>query len=276
MKKIALMLAVVLLCGCQSVDLQTEQSGGKEITFNVSHNYETRAELKGDGNILTDLWIFDFMAGEMVQQIHQVSTDADFAEPTMTLAYGEHHIYFVASRGTEPVVNTESKTIVFSSVRDTFWKDYYINVESTTSSDRSVMLDRVVTRLRVVFDDEVSATMATMGVQLSNWYQGINYTTGEPKNATTKTYSVEVPSSFIGTSGQLTASYYGFSGADEWTTNITITANSATDVIGTVTKENVPFKRNRITELHGNIFGSSGGMTIGVNDAWDTSYTDTW
>ena len=276
MKKIAFMMAVVLLCGCQSVDLQTEQSGGKEITFKVSHNYETRAELKGDGNILTDLWIFDFIAGEMVQQIHQVSTDADFAEPTMTLAYGEHHIYFVASRGTEPVVNTESKTIVFSSVRDTFWKDYYINVESTTSSDRSVMLDRVVTRLRVVFEDEVPATMATMGVQLSNWYQGINYTTGEPTNATAKTYSVEVPSSFIGTSGQLTASYYGFSGVTEWTANITITANSATDVIGTVTKENVPFKRNRITELHGNIFGSAGGMTIGVNDTWDTSYTDTW
>ena len=276
MKKIAFMMAVVLLCGCQSVDLQTEQSGGKEITFKVSHNYETRAELKGDGNILTDLWIFDFMAGGMVQQIHQVSTDADFAEPTMTLAYGEHHIYFVASRGTEPVVNNEAKTISFSSVRDTFWKDYYINVESTTTSDRSVMLDRVVTRLRVVFDDEVPATMATMGVQLSNWYQGINYTTGEPTNATAKTYSVEVPSSFIGTSGQLMASYYGFSGVTEWTANITITANSATDVIGTVTKENVPFKRNRITELHGNIFGSSGGMTIGVNDTWDTSYTDTW
>ena len=276
MKRLLFMISAVLLCGCQSVDLQPEQSGEKEIAFKVCHNYETRAELKGDGNILTDLWIFDFMNGEMVQQIHQVSTDADFAEPTMTLAYGEHHIYFVASRGTEPVVNNEAKTISFSSVRDTFWKDYYINVESTTTSDRSVMLDRVVTRLRVLFDDEVPATMATMGVQLSNWYQGINYTTGEPTNATAKNYSVEVPSSFIGTSGQLMASYYGFSGTMEWTANITITANSATDVIGTVTKENVPFKRNRITELHGNIFGSSGGMNIGVNDTWDTSYTDTW
>ena len=191
MKKIAFMLAVVLLCGCQSVDLEPEQDG-KEIAFKVRHNYETRAELKGDGNILTDLWIFDFMNGEMVQQIHQVSTDADFAEPTMTLAYGEHHIYFVASRGTSPVVDTDAKTIVFGSVRDTFWKDYYINVESTTTSDRSVMLDRVVTRLRVLFDDEVPETMATMGVQLSNWYQGINYTTGEPTNATAKNYSVEV------------------------------------------------------------------------------------
>jgi len=275
MKKIALMLAVVLLCGCQSVDLEPE-SNGKDIAFKVTHNYETRAELKGDGNILTDLWIFDFMGDEMVQQIHQVSTDADFAEPTMTLAYGEHHIYFVASRGTEPVVNNETKTISFSSVRDTFWKDYYINVESTTTSDRYVILDRVVTRLRIVFDDEVPATMATMGVQLSNWYQGINYMTGEPTNAIAKNYTIEVPSSFIGTSGQLMASYYSFSGVTEWTANITITANSATDVIGTVTKENVPFKRNRITELHGNIFGSSGGMTIGVNDTWDTSYNDTW
>lgn len=275
MKKIAFLLAVVLLCGCQSVDLEPEQDG-KEIAFKVRHNYGTRAELKGDGNILTDLWIFDFMNGEMVQQIHQVSTDADFAEPTMTLAYGEHHIYFVASRGTSPVVDTDVKTIVFGSVRDTFWKDYEINVESSTTSDRYVMLDRVVTRLRIIFDDEVPATMETMGVQISKWYQGINYMTGEPTNDIAKTYSVEVPSSYIGTVGQLTASYYGFSGATEWAANITITANSATDVIGTVTKGNVPFKRNRITELHGNIFGSSVGMTIGVNDTWDTSYTDTW
>ena len=275
MKKIALMLAVVLLCGCQSVDLEPEQDG-KEIAFKVRHNYETRAELKGDGNILTDLWIFDFMNGEMVQQIHQVSTDADFAEPTMTLAYGEHHIYFVASRGTSPVVDTDAKTIVFGSVRDTFWKDYEINVTSSTSSDRYVMLDRVVTRLRIIFDDEVPANMATMGVQISKWYQGINYVTGEPTNDIAKTYSVEVPSSYIGTVGQLTASYYGFSGVEEWTADITVTANSTTDVLGTVTVQNAPFKRNRITEYHGNIFGSSGGMTIGVNDEWDETITDTW
>lgn len=275
MKKIALMMVVALLCGCQSVDLEPQQDG-KEIAFKVRHNYETRAELRGDGSILTDLWIFDFMNGEMVQQIHQVSTDADFAEPTITLAYGEHHIYFVASRGTSPVVDTDAKTIVFGSVRDTFWKDYEINVTSSTSSDRYVMLDRVVTRLRIIFDDEVPPTMATMGVQISKWYQGINYMTGEPTNDIAKTYSLEVPSSYIGTVGQLTASYYGFSGADEWTADITVTANSTTDVLGTVTVQNAPFKRNRITEYHGNIFGSSGGMTIGVNDTWNDSYTGTW
>ena len=276
MKKIVFFAFVAaMLCGCQSVELEPKKES-KEIAFKVRHNYETRAELKGDGNILTDLWIFDFMNGEMVQQIHQLSTDADFAEPTMTLAYGEHHIYFVASRGTEPVVNNEANTISFSSVRDTFWKDYYINVESTTTSDRYVMLDRVVTRLRIIFEDEVPATMATMGVQISKWYQGINYMTGEPTNEIAKTYSVDVPSSYIGTVGQLMASYYCFSGAEEWTADITVTANSATDILGTVTVQNAPFKRNRITEYHGNIFGSAGGMTIGVNDTWDTSYNDTW
>jgi hypothetical protein len=42
---------------------------------------------------MTDLWLFDYVDGTLVQTVHQVSTDADFGTPAPTLAYGEHRIY---------------------------------------------------------------------------------------------------------------------------------------------------------------------------------------
>ena len=47
MKKIALMLAVVLLCGCQSVDLHPSKAAKRRFVQG-SPQLETRAE--GDGN----------------------------------------------------------------------------------------------------------------------------------------------------------------------------------------------------------------------------------
>lgn len=277
MKKIIIMLATIALVGCQSyVEPEQTDNGSKEITFSVHHNYGTRASLQGDGGALTDLWIFDYLNGELAQRLHQSNTDENFGEPTLSLAYGEHHIYFVASRGSEPVLDTEAHTISFSLIRDTFWKDYALNVTSTTSENRNVMLDRAVTRLRLVFDDEVPEGMATLNVRIATWYSGINYLTGEPSNMEERNTDISVPASFVGTSGHLVASIYGFSGATEWTSDVTITASSATDVLGTVTRQNVPFLRNRITELHGNIFNSAGGLEIGLNTEWLENYTDSW
>ena len=61
---------------------------------------------------MTDLWVFDFVGDDMVQQVHQ--TAERWGEPTMPLTMGTHHVYFVASRGVSPVV--DGQTITWSSV----------------------------------------------------------------------------------------------------------------------------------------------------------------
>jgi uncharacterized protein YukE len=61
-----------------------------------------------------------YKGDELKQQIHQTADDDDFGTPTISLATGSHHLYFIASRGVLPTLDTSAKTITFATVRDTF------------------------------------------------------------------------------------------------------------------------------------------------------------
>lgn len=52
----------------------------------------TRAALSANGSMLTDLYVMDYdkATGKLLQVLHQTSTATDFAEPDLTLDYGEH------------------------------------------------------------------------------------------------------------------------------------------------------------------------------------------
>ena len=132
MKKALLMIAVLLsLTACEKailndVDTEDEQTEvstkTKKFKFTVKGDFGTatftRGYLQADGQDMTDLWVFDFMNGECVQSLHQTNDDADFGKPTMKLAYGSHHVYFVASRGDSPVLDEEATTIVWAKAKD--------------------------------------------------------------------------------------------------------------------------------------------------------------
>lgn len=294
MKKMLLMMfAVLLVAACEKPVLgevedesEISETGGvkssKKFTFTVKGDFGTptfsRGYLQADGKDMTDLWVFDFMDGECVQTLHQSGTDEDFGRPVMSLAYGAHHVYFVASRGTSPSVDAASKTISWTRPSDTFWKDYEVSVVSTSNGNRAVTLDRVVTKLRVTVNDEVPATMSTMAVTPAIWYYGLNYQTGEPSGVSNNQERViSVPSSYIGTGGQLSMSIFGISGTSEWTTDVIVAAkNSGGDVIGSATITAAPFKANRATEYSGNLFGSIGTLDLSLGAEWDDSETGTW
>lgn len=238
----------------------------------------TRGYLSADGKDMTDVWVLDYQDGQLVQQLHQSDNTADdFGRPSMRLAYGSHHIYFIASRGSAATLNTDAKTITFGSVRDTFWKDYTVDVVSTSNGNRAVTLDRVVTRLRLTFTDAISSDAATINFAPHVWYYGLDYIHGTPVNAITdQAVTINIPASELGNTG-VQASIFGFSTATEWTTDVTINSKkSSGKVIGSATIANVPFKANRISELAGPLFGSEGAMTLSLNTVWETAYTGEW
>jgi hypothetical protein len=243
----------------------------------TSHDF-TRS-LTADGKDMTDVWVLDYVDGTLVQQLHQSDNTADdFGTPTLNLSIGTHHIYFVASRGAGAVLNTTTHALTFTSVRDTFWKDYEITISGGTSSgNRSVTLDRIVTKLKLTFTDAIPEGAATFNVTPSSWYYGVDYTTGEPSEATANgTITVNIPSSEIGIVNE-SVSIFGFSSATEWTTDIAINCKAANnDVLGSATITSAPFVRNRVSEYTGPLFGDSGAMTLSLNATWDDSYTGTW
>ncbi len=279
MKKVLILaFLAVLVAGCGK-DVNVEEAGAKRVAFDVQGNWNspvfTRGSLSADGKEMTDLWLFDYVDGTLVQTLHQVSTDADFGTPSPTLSYGEHRIYFVVSRGANPVIN--GTVISWGSVRDTFWKSMAVSVGGASASSYSVALDRVVTKLKITATDAVPDGTATVVVLPERWYYGLDYLTGEPADMRdSEEMSVAVPDSYIGTTG-LAVSFFGFSTAGEWTTPITVSARDEdNDIIGMVNVASAPFMANRATEFSGALFSTSGAFTITLNDEWDAPWTGTW
>lgn len=279
MKKIFVIAALVMGFASCGKDVNVEEAGAKKVSFDVQGNWNspvfTRGSLSADGKEMTDLWLFDYVDGVLVQTVHQVSTDADFGTPAPTLSYGEHRIYFVVSRGTSPVIN--GTVISWGSIRDTFWKSMAVSVGGASASAYSVALDRVVTKLKITATDAVPDGTATVVVLPGTWYAGIDYLTGQPADMRdNEEMSVAVPASYVGTTG-LAVSFFGFSTVAEWTTPLTVSARDAdNDIIGMVNVAAAPFMANRATEFSGSLFSTSGTFTITLNGEWDTPWTGSW
>ena len=277
MKKIFVIAALAMVFASCSKDVTEIEAGAKNVSFDVQGNWNspvfTRGSLSADGKEMTDLWLFDYVDGVLVQTVHQVSTDADFGTPAPTLSYGEHRIYFVVSRGVSPVIN--GTVISWGSVRDTFWKSMAVSVGG--ASAYSVALDRVVTKLKITATDAVPDGTATVVVMPGTWYAGIDYLTGQPADMRdNEEMSVAVPDSYVGTTG-LAVSFFGFSTAAEWTTPLTVSARDAdNDIIGMVNVAAAPFMANRATEFSGSLFSTSGAFTITLNDEWAEPWQGTW
>ena len=302
MKKRMFVFAALLIClaACEKENLtydnivegeESEVLNGptKKFTFTVKGEFESatfqanstmfRAPvyLSGDGSAMTDLWVFDFMNNKCVQSIHQVSTDENWGKPQMSLAYGTHHVYFVASRGDTPTLDDENHIIVWGIPKDTFWKDYGVEVVSTSNGNRAVTLDRVATKLKISVMDEVPSTLGEIAVTPEKWYYGLDYKTGDAVSAQKKERTVTVPESYYGTTGRLVANFFGISSADEWTTNIQVEARGTDgSVLGKASITGAPFKRNRSTEYSGNLFASGGGFDVSISEDWDNPVTGEW
>lgn len=288
MKKNLIWLAgiAVMLTACEN-DMSNElavNNDKKAVTFTCQGDFTmttenmTRATMEADGKAMTNLWVLDYVDGQLVQQVHQVSTDEDFGTPTLNLDYGSHHVYFVASRGTTPTLSTEEHTIAWGTTSDTFYKDFQITVTAGTSSAHNVTLERVVTRLRVTVADEIPAGIASITVTPTTWYYGIDYLTGGPAAAQASApRTIAIPESKVGTTGSTNVSIYGFSSATEWTTDVSVVAKNQSDaVIGTANIEDAPFKANRSTNYTGNLFINAGGFALALSGEWDTDYVGAW
>ena len=257
----------------------------KKFTFTLKGDFSdewkpvTRGYLSADGKDMTDVWVLDYDAdGHLLQQLHQEdNTTEDFGKPVMNLAYGVHQVYFIASRGVYPALNTDTHTITFGSVRDTFWKRYDISVVATSNGNRAVTRDRVVTKLRLTFTDEVPAAANSISIVPHTWYYGMDYLTGQPTNAQTDAATViTIPDASKGQTG-IQASLFGFSTAAEWNTDVVISSRTATDVVlGSATIAAAPFKANRVSDYQGPLFSAGGSMSLSLNGEWEDSYQGTW
>lgn len=304
MKKVMMAVAVCLIMtACEKPitaeveNVNESEWGGvesdipsKKFTFTVKGDFGSPTFQQGDdvtraatylndqSNQMTDLWVFDFVGDECVQSIHQTTSDDTWGQPQMSLTLGTHHVYFVASRGLSPVLDATAKTLTWASVRDTYWKDYEVTVVNTSNGNRAVTLERVVAKLKLTVNDEIPAGAATLVCTPSTWYYGLNYRTGAPVMAINdQAISISIPANYVGTSGQLVASFFTISTVDEWTTDVSVSVKDGNgSSLGSAVINDAPMLRNRSTEYSGNLFSGVGNMVVSVNGDWASPYIGTW
>ena len=276
------MAAAAMLLSCEKEETLTAKVNepkdslqSKTITFTfgeITHHAMTRGTL-ADASI-TDLWLFDYMGDELKQTVHQSSTDEGFGSVAITAETGDHSFCFVASRGTGAAVS--GGAITWEKPSDTFWSKTTLTVTPQTATAQSVELQRVATKLKITITDEVPAALSKLTITADTWHSGINTLTGEPTAAAARTSTIIVPSSYIGTTGQLIASIFGTCD-DDYTTDISVTASDAnSQTIASVALDDVPMKRNTTTSYSGPLFTRQPTFTMTVSDSWGEDITDTW
>lgn len=286
MKKLSIGLAAAMMLSMLSCTSDEQQTAKpvimelKTITFTfgdvLTQHAMTRADISSLD--LTDLWMFDYVGDELQQTIHQSNTDEGFGVLSASMGYGDHTLYFVASRCTTPTTDTDARTITWVKPSDTFWATATITVSPSSASSQSVSLSRVATRLRITVNDEVPAGAAKFVITPAQWYYGINYTTGNGvAPSANQPREVNIPSSYIGTTGQLAISIFGFVPSAEWQTDITAALKASDDsTLGQVTLENVALNKNITSSYSGGILGTSKAFTLTADDVWGEDDVHTW
>lgn len=253
----------------------------------------TRAALSANGKALTDLYIMDYdkATGKLLQVLHQTSTAEDFAEPELTLDYGEHVLKVVATRSQEPtlwdvqkiswqvepniltpVTATQPVMLTSTKTSDTFGAEKDVSVGIGKATTVSIALDRLVAKLVVNSMDAFPDDATNIALDLQE-HRTLSWATMDVIEAV-KNQRVTDVTSLRGTTGTV-LSYFVLAPKDGYTTDVTLTTNRTEGTpYSTITLPSVSLERNKVTTITGSIYGHEQGFQVSVNDAWSETTND--
>ncbi len=253
-----------------------------------------RASLAANGKPLTDLFIFDYdrLTGTLLQVLHQTSEAADFAEPDLTLDYGEHTLKVIATRSASPTLLTAGGTawtaaanvlanittdeapaaVTSDKTSDTFGACADISVTVGTAPTANITLERIAAKLVLNSTDDFPEACSTIETLLSE-YTAFSFNDFDVIGPVENQRSVDV-SGLAGTHGT-TITYFLLAPECGYTTDITITTNCTTGKpYSCITVKDVPIERNKITTITGSFYNHQQGFAVSLNDAWSSETND--
>ena len=303
MTAIAAVCMTVVSCGSSNDNLvENEQPIGKAhvrlmcgmgVSVSPMRASMSRAALSANGKALTDIYILDYdkTTGKLLQVLHQTSTAADFAEPDLTLDYGEHVLKVVATRSQEPtlwdagkntwtvepniltpVTATQPVMLTSTKTSDTFGAEKEVSVGIGTAATVSITLDRLVAKLVVNSTDAFPDDCTTIALDFQE-HRTMSWATMDVTEAVNNQRIVDV-ANLRGTTGTV-LSYFVLAPKDGYQTDITLTTNRTDgNPYSTITVPGVTLERNKVTTISGPIYGHGQGFQVTVNDAWSESTND--
>ena len=253
----------------------------------------TRAALTAEGKTLTDLFIFDYdkETGTLLQVLHQTSTDEDFAEPDLTLDYGEHTLKVIATRSVSPTLLDaggadwavsdnvltavgESIPTVLTSAKtsDTFGAVQDITV-GTGKQSASIALNRIVAQLVVAPTDVYPADAGDITTTLDE-YKAFSWKTFDVTEAA-KNQRVYDASVNAGKQNRSIA-YYVLVPAQGYTSDVSFVVGrkGSEKPYAEILVPGVRLERNKITTISGSFYHHQKGVSVTVEDAWNSEGND--
>lgn len=289
---LATMLATVMATACNNEEAIQEQPTEKaHVKLVCGMQVETRAALTANSKALTDLYILDYdkTTGKLLQVLHQTSTATDFAEPDLTLDYGEHTLKVVATRSQEPTLwdaqkitwqvepniltpITASQPVALTATKtsDTFGAEKDVSVGAGTATV-NIALDRLVAKLSVNSTDIFPDDCTTITLDFQE-HKALSWATMDVIEAVGNQRISDVQH-LRGTTDN-TLSYFLLVPKAGYKTDITFTMNSTDAPYATITIHDVPFERNKITTITGSLYNHQQRMVMTVNDEWNSETTD--
>ena len=289
---LATMLATVLATACNNEEaIQKQPTEKAHVKLVCGMQVETRAALTANSKALTDLYIMDYdkSTGKLLQVLHQTSTASDFAEPDITLNYGEHVLKVVATRSQEPTLwdagnitwpiepniltpITASQPVALTATKtsDTFGAEKDVSVGAGTATV-NIALDRLVAKLSVNSTDVFPDDCTTITIDFQE-HKTLLWATMDVIESVGNQRISDVQH-LRGTTDN-TLSYFLLVPKAGYKTDLTFTMNSTDAPYATITIPDVPFERNKITTITGSLYNHNQHIIMTVNDEWNSETTD--
>lgn len=275
--KVRMFLAVALaalMSACQQVaDLESEENS-KEISFEVGFDVEksviSRAAL--DEYIKT-LQVFDYMNGELVNEITQDSDDEGFGTVVMDADYGKHDYVFVGHNSVTCSYDNEKSELTFDKILDTFTAVHTIDVALETDETQSVKMLRQVAGIKLVMQDAIPQNAASIELTVNGYSSALNPKTGKGSMSIEHIRTWEYSTSNI---GKTNTSYtlYTFLPAEDHTVDITIRVEGTDgkDIVN-YTIEDVSVEKNKMTVISGYLLSMEMTTSVSVDGEWGEDIT---
>lgn len=279
-------LCTLVFTSCQKFafgeDEEQQKDGSTKVTFNIQP-YEQKpfstAKTRATDitTLCTRLHLAIYKGGERIKYISQKKSDNDFGQLSTTLSPGTYKAVIIAHSQSRNPTSTNIEKISFTGdLTDTFLWTAELTVEPDGVDEQiDVNMHRVVAMVRFITTDNIPDNIASLEFYYTGGSSTINATNGigcvNSKQRATRSITDDMKGK------PATFEIFTFPKDDENLLKIVITGKDANgNDVFTRTLENVPIKRNQITEYKGKMFDgatTSGGDTsakfnITTSDEW--------
>ena len=251
----------------------------------------TRAELAANGKAMTDLYIFDYdkKTKKLLQVLHQSADAEDFAEPSLSLDYGDHTLKVIATRSeattilsadgslwsladntafamtadaAAPAVLTSRKT------SDSFGAVQDVSIGVGQNQSINIQLERIIAKLSIKNTGKFPEDCSTLRFQIDEYKQW-DWQTFTAIGKVSNQRILDVTKCAGKTSAPFF--YYFLVPEEGYTTDITFTADrkGSSEPYASFTLSGITLQRNHVTMISGSFYNRQPAISLTLNDAWE-------